>query len=245
MKRLKNPNYTYFADVYPYALAKIDDIRLDKLLGRNPALLYRRMWLYMMNAIPKFTSPKGIKEILKYEKPIFSDFSQTGDGVNATFNTLNVDVDMAFISINGVVVNYYDSNDDKPDTSVYNPVLGTVTFDVAPELGADIDVDFYNDGYFIELKNDHPYIETIKSILGTCIELMWFTRIANNWLRIAPKLKDKNFSIDSSWNTEKADDARTKETKRTLNTEMRDFEAELAYQEIVPAQKQLLKSAGR
>lgn len=241
---MKNPNYTYFMDIYPYALAKIDDINLNKLLSKNPALLYRRLWSYMMNAIPKFTSPKGMDELLIYVRPVFKDNSFTADGIAATFDTKITEPDMACISVGDMVVNCYDSTAEEPDTSMYDPVMGIITFDVAPTEGTEIEVDFYTDGYFIKIKPYNTYIATISQILGSCIELMWFTRVANNWLRMAPKAKDKNFKIDSSWNTQKSDDGRIQAITQSLNTEMREFELMLENKRIVKSQDQVVSVIG-
>lgn len=79
-------NITNFADVYEYALAEIDDIRLFRLNEVNPALYLYRLRDYIRNAIPQVSHPKGIQEKLcTYKEPILNQFTFEGDGETTVF----------------------------------------------------------------------------------------------------------------------------------------------------------------
>ena len=81
------------------------------------------------------------------------------------------------------------------------------------------------------------------SILGIAFRLVWFSKIANTFLRTTPKIKDKNFNMDSSWGVEQADTAKVKSLKTELVDAMKEYENSLAYGVVVPSARQLLNRA--
>lgn len=226
---------TYFSDVYPYGLAEIDDVRLDNLKSTDPALYLQRLWDYLRNAIPKFTAPKGIQvKLTDYVTPVFTDAKYQGDGTQTEFSTgANADY-VCITDENGSSIAVI-----MPETSLtsggvtYDAENGKITFDTAPNYA--FYVDSYVDGYFNQELN-----ETEKSILGIAFRIAWFSKIANTFLRTTPKIKDKNFNMDSSWGVEQADTARIKALRVELVDAMTDYENTVAYHVTVPSGNQLL-----
>lgn len=228
-------NVTYFAEVYPYGLDSIDDIRLDQLKVSDPALYLRRLWAYLQSAIPYFTSPQGIQaKVTDYTEPSFADFNFAGDGTTTVFT---VAPSMEYVCIESAedtpIAVIFPSVSATENGITYDSENGTLTFDTAPDY--DFYVDLYADGYFNKELNIQE-----KAILGIAFRLCWFKKIANTFLRTTPKIKDKNFNMDSSWGVEQADTARVKALKVELVDAMADYEQYLAYKAVVPTGRQLL-----
>ena len=95
---------TPFFDVYEYAFTEIDDVRMSTLMDENPALFLSRCWDYLRNAIPLFTSPKGMqKKLADYSAPISSSQTINGDGTTTTYaGTPNMDY-VVVSSTDGVI----------------------------------------------------------------------------------------------------------------------------------------------
>lgn len=226
---------TQFSEVYPYGLNGIDDIRLEQLKVNDPALYLNRLWAYLQNAIPYFTSPQGIQDkINDYVEPEFSDFDFVGDGETTVFV---VDKEKEFVCVenaeNEPIAVIITAQSTSVNGVTYDPIEGTLTFDTAPDY--EFYVDLYTDGYF----NSKLNIQEM-AILGIAFRLCWFKKIANTFLRTTPKIKDKNFNMDSSWGVEQADTARVKALKVELVDAMADYEQYLAYKAVVPSSRQLL-----
>lgn len=230
---------TNFLDVYEYAFTEIEDVRLDNLMSENPALFLRRCWDYLRNAIPLFTAPKGMQDKLKdYEQPQFDSQSFVGDGTSTAFAGSPGMADVTIL-IGEVVVAVLSASEASPIATQngvsYDFETGTIEFDVAPEADADIQVDYYTDGYF----NRELSVEEI-AILAKCFSVVWFNKIANTFLRTTPKIKDKNFNTDSSFGVEQADTAKLRAMRIELQDMMSDYEQTMAYKVVVPTGKQLL-----
>lgn len=227
---------TNFADVYPYGLNDIDDIRLEQLKENDPALYLRRLWAYLQSAIPYFTSPQGIQDkVGDYTEPIFSDYNFSGDGTTTVFT---VDAGQEYVCVetseeNTPIAVIFTDGVTTVNGVTYDPEAGTLTFETAPDY--DFYVDLYTDGYFNQELNTQE-----MAILGIAFRMCWFKKIANTFLRTTPKIKDKNFNMDSSWGVEQADTARVKALKVELVDAMADYEQYLAYKAVVPMSRQLL-----
>ena len=63
--------------VTEYARVEINDIRLQKDAQENPALFFRRMSLYMKNAVPLFNQPPEMQSWLSGTEPSFGDTTWT------------------------------------------------------------------------------------------------------------------------------------------------------------------------
>lgn len=229
---------TNFADVYEYAVAEIDDVRLENLKKTNPALYLRRLWDYLRNAIPLFSSPMGmVKKLENYVAPTFDDETFVCDGQTTVFTLSTGGECICVTNDRGNVVAVIIPAESTTDRGVtYDEETHTLTFATAPH--GEIYVDLYTDGYF----NFDLNIKEL-SILGIAFRLVWFSKIANTFLRTTPKIKDKNFNMDSSWGVEQADTAKVKSLKTELVDAMKEYENSLAYGVVVPSARQLLNRA--
>lgn len=229
---------TSFMEVYTYGFAEIEDVRLDNLMSENPALFLRRVWDYLRNAIPLFTSPMGIQSKLNdYTEPVFSDATFETDGETTAF-VGTPEMEYVVVTVDDSVVASIETTTEATANGVtYNYETGEITFDVAPQAGT-IYVDYYTDGYFnSELNTQELYI------LGVCFRVVWFNKIANTFLRTTPKIKDKNFNMDSSWGMEQADTAKLRAMRSELTDAMAAYENTLAYKTTVPMTSQLLNKS--
>lgn len=229
---------TPFFDVYEYAFTEIDDVRMSTLMDENPALFLSRCWEYLRNAIPLFTSPKGMQDKLKdYVEPTYSEQHFNGDGTETTFNG-EPDMDYVIVSVDTIVKAVIDTTDAEGETVTvngitYNITTGEITFTEAPQ--GSIFVDYNTNGYFnAELNHDEI------AILAKCFSVVWFNKNANTFLRTTPKIKDKNFNTDSSFGVEQADTAKLRSMRIELHDMMAQYENSLAYKSVVPISSQLL-----
>lgn len=228
---------TKFSDAYEYSLAEIDDIRLTQLNVTNPALYLYRLFAYMQNAIARVTNPKGIQERLgNYTEPILEQFTFTGDGTETTF-AVGTGAECVTVSDKDgeIIATIIPSESTSVNGITYDAELGTLVFDVAPLDGFVFNADLYTDGYFNVDLNIYE-----MNILGIAFRYVWFSRLANTFLRTTPKIKDKNFNMDSSWGVEQADTAKLKAMRTELVDAMADYERYLAYYNTVPATWQLM-----
>lgn len=231
---------TQFSDAYEYSLAEIDDIRLIQLDVANPALYLYRLFSYMQNAIARVTNPKGIQErIGNYTEPILKQSTHTGDGTTTVF-TVGENADCVTVSDKDgeIIATIIPSESSSANGITYNAENGTITFDVAPAQGYVFNADLYTDGYFNVELNIYE-----MNILGIAFRYVWFSKIANTFLRTTPKIKDKNFNMDSSWGVEQADTAKLRAMKTDLVDAMADYERYLAYYSTVPNTWQLINQA--
>lgn len=211
---------TPFSKIYTFALTNFED-EID-LPRENPALLYRRLFLYLQNGIPRFNMPRGIEDRLQYHEPKFDDFLIQSDGVSLTYATDITDMEIVTASIDGEIIN-----------SAYDPVTGEVTLGEVYPLNTLIDVDFYTDGYFLENLN-----ATEQSILGFCVALMWYNRFKNDGLNMTPKLQDRAFKVGSEHANINANTSRYNEMLTELANMLNDYAFSQAYKKIVPPSKQ-------
>lgn len=235
---------TKFSDVYEYGLNEVDDVRLDRLKSVNPALYLNGLWAYLKNGIALFTDPKGIQDKLyDYTEPVLNELSYSGDGTTVTY-TAPSGVDCISISDSkgntlAVIIPSVSNRSVGTETysSTYDSEAGTITFDTAPTSDAVFNVDTYTDGYFHTQLNIYE-----MEILGIAFRYCWFSHLSNTFLRHTPKIKDKNFNMDSSWGVEQADTARLKAMKVELNDAMASYERYLAFKAVVPEQRQLMNT---
>ena len=231
---------TLFTDVYEYALSEMDDIRLIRLDETNPALYLYRLWSYMQTSIPYVSSPKGIQERLSdYVKPILNQFTFVGDGATTVF-TVSQGADCLTVSDKDgeIIATIIPSVSTAENGITYDPTAGTVTFDTAPANETTFNVDLYTDGYFNVGLNVYE-----MNILGIAFRYVWFSKISNTFLRNTPKIKDKNFNMDSSWGVEQVDTARKKAMWNELHDAMANYEHLIAYSATVPTTNQLMHQA--
>ena len=221
---------TTFAEIITdYAMVEIDDIRLQEQLDENPARFFRRMTLYVRNAVPYFTTPPQMTQRLMFQDAQWDDFQWRGTAsasqtvVQTGKTGYQLCSIMTALETNGEEVfwaPYRGAN--------YDPQTGEVTFPPGIADGQIFDMDFYTDWQF-----DAELNSVEKRILGLCVALVWYERFSTNWLNMQPKIQDQSFSVGSESGHIRAMTERAREFRHTLNSEIRKYEQNLSYQNTV------------
>jgi hypothetical protein len=226
-------NKTTFIDVIcNHAMVEIADLRLENDMNISPARFFRKMALYMIQAIPRFNRPPEAREWLKFTAPVYDDYDYTvpGDYVsgNLTIETgmKGYDVVSAIkIQPNGTGV--YDFIPLSGMT--YDAETGNVTIPEGSVSADDnIAIDFYTDGYF-----DRELGFDMKDILGLLIQYVWECRFANDFLLQQPKIKDRSFDVGNEANHMRASTERMKYLSERNNQRLKAFEQNVAYRNTV------------
>lgn len=219
---------TFSEIITDYAMVQIDDTRLQKLMAENPARFFRKMSMYMLNAVPMFVHPPEAREWLRFTAPVYDDYTYTVTGDeegSAVVETGVTGFDLVCAS--------YDADDGyggimsvSVPVTQSDPETGEVTLAIDGEIpaGTPIDIDIYTDGYF-----DRELAYDVKMILGLCVQYVWESRFANAFLTQAPKIKDRSFDTGSESNMTRANTERLRSLLDTLNDKMRAFEQRVTY----------------
>lgn len=223
---------TTFSEIIgDYAMVQIDDERLQRLLAENPARFFRKMSLYMLNAIPRFTHPPEARIWLRHTPPAFDEYTYTVTGMDAGEITINTGVTgFSLVSAAYTTDDGYGGLEDIPvEITAFDAETGEVTLFVSPEIpgGTPIQMDFYTDGIF-----DRELDGRVKRILGLCVQLEWEMRFVNAFLIQTPKIHDKSFDVGSESNMTRANTERIRMLTDHLNDEMRNFEQDEAYGKV-------------
>ena len=222
----------------------VDDETLQALAVENKPLYARRMWGYLLRAIPKFTLPAnmplylmGTENSPKLVEPVFGSLLYTTTQDITDEFTLTLDENGKGYELFNCQMVEYDDFDNQvlsPMSGItYDGETGTVTFNATPEnpipKGTTFDMDFYKDGYFVETLSPE-----IMHILGVCFEVAWQETFMNNWLSNVSKVEDKSFFEQNRANKIKADTERYEKLKITLAEDMRRYEQNLNYRKMFP-----------
>lgn len=223
------PRTTFSEIITDYAMVEIDDVRLHKELAVSPARFYRKMCLYMNNAIPRFNRPPVVRGWLKYTPAQWDDFqyiAQENMQSGSVIATNIKEYDMA--SAVQVSDDGYGGIQYTPVPIAYDANTGNVTVQTELQQNAQIDIDFYTDGVFnLELGGE------MKRILGLCVQVVWENRFVNNFLLQQPKIKDRSFDLGSEANHMNAGTNRLRALTQMLNQELNAFEQAVAYTNVV------------
>lgn len=223
------PRTTFSEIITDYAMVEIDDVRLHKELAVSPARFYRKMCLYMNNAIPRFNRPPVVRGWLKYTPAQWDDFQYSTQETVQSGSVISTNIkgyDMA--SAVQVSDDGYGGIQYTPVPIAYDANTGNVTVETELNQNAQIDIDFYTDGVFnLELGSE------MKRILGLCVQVVWENRFVNNFLLQQPKIKDRSFDLGSEANHMNAGTNRLRTLTQMLNQELNAFEQAVAYTNVV------------
>ena len=238
------PNQTTFSEVITdFAMVQIDDERLQALLLENPARFFRKMSLYMINAIPRFTHPPEARIWLRFTAPTYDDYTYMVTGAEG--GEAQIETGITGYSIASAVYTMDDGYGGLMDVPVEitasDPETGNVTLKIPEDLAPDtpIGIDFYTDGTF-----DRELDYRVKRILGLCVQLEWEMRFINAFLIQTPKIKDKSFDVGSESNLTRANTERVRMLTDNLNDEMRNFEQDVAYADVAGYKPSLINPKG-
>ena len=226
-------NKTTFIDVIcNHAMVEIADIRLQNDMETSQARFFRKMALYMLNAIPRFNRPPEAREWLKFTAPVYDDYDYTADSI-LTGNTITIETGKTGFEIVSAIKmqnSGYGTTEYVPIPDIiYDAQTGNVTISTNEiSAGEQIALDFYTDGYF-----DRELGYDMKDILGLLIQYVWESRFANDYLIQQPKIKDKSFDVGNEANYMRAATERMRYLSERINQRLKAFEQRLAYQNFV------------
>lgn len=216
------------------AMLYIDDVRLQEDLAVDPAQFFRKMALYMNQAIPLMNRPPALLNFLTVglTEPAFGDSTWESTQESTAQETV-VETGQTGFSLFSCVVSQTDSRGNvtfTPYTAAsYNSETGQVTFPVQGEAGTEYVMDFYTDGSFAQ-----DLTATQQRLLGQAIALVWDERFSRNWLNLQPKVHDSSFTtVNEGTYTEKST-ARLKSNRAAFYDELRKYEQDCAFQNVVP-----------
>lgn len=227
-------NKTTFIDVIcNHAMLEIADIRLQTEMGISPAQFFRKMSLYVINAVPRFNRPPEAREWLKFTAPNYDDMEYIvpagydGSG-NLTITTDKTGYDMC--SVVKKEEDGYGAYNYIPVTGIeYDAETGTIVIEEGyADSGDVLEIDFYTDGVF-----DRELGWDMKDILGLLIQYGWEFRFANDFLLQQPKIKDKSFDVGNEANHMRASTERMRFLSERINQRLKMFEQGIAYRNVV------------
>lgn len=226
-------NKTTFIDVIcNHAMLEIADKRLEKDMEISPARFFRKMSLFVINAVPRFNRPPEARQWLKFTAPNYDDMEyivpDDFNGGDLVIDTGVPGYDMA--SVIKISEDGYGGYNYTPvQSAVYDPETGNIEIPFGPVLPGDmLSIDFYTDGLF-----DRELGYDMKDILGLLIQYVWEMRFANDFLLQQPKIKDKSFDVGNEANHMRASTERMRFLSERINQRLKSFEQNIAYQNVV------------
>ena len=208
-----------------------NDLSLDWDLKNRLPVFYRRMWNYMLAALPLFNKPPTMMARLKnYTEPQYSDvLYHVDDEPTDGIVTISGIPDMDICSAGVVNSDEYGNPQYLPLTvNSYNPETGEVVVSGGVTLGDEIDIDFYKSGSL-----DVTLNPTECDILAFCIYDVWEHRFDNNALERASKVRDASFTTISEASQTAAGTARQSAVDSQLFDKLRMYEMNAAYMKTV------------
>lgn len=232
-----------------YCETYVDDIRLQELARINPALYARKMSQYFIPSIALFNLPSEMPEYLlgtrinpKLFEPVYDNKRFTISGDKTT--PFNVDIGEEYVGYELFSAQILSLNGNNVVISTptnicsYDSVTGIITINASAENpvkdNTTFDFDFYTDGWFEE-----DLSPQIMSILGMCFQVVWQDRFNTDWLSNVAKIEDKSFTEQNRANKMNADTARLNQLRQKLAGEMRRFEQNQYYKQVVTGNNQL------
>ena len=220
---------TWSESICDYGMVEINDIRVTEGLANDPALFFRKMALYLKNAIPMFGKPPEEKARLKGTEPKYDAYTCTVETAGEqTIETGKTGYELCSVEV--IRLDKFGNPVSAPvEGASYDPETGTVTVPEGQTAGDRLDINFYTDGVFpVELS----YSE--KQILGLCLQYVWESRFAGDWLNRVPKPKGKSFEVPASAPQTRADTERLTFLKRQIDGKVRSYAQSIAYNNVVP-----------
>ena len=209
----------------------INDIRLYEELEANPALFYRKMAQYMVNAIPLFNRPPEVVPYLVTTEPLYDDYQYVvpSDAVfPVTLNTEKTEFELCCVTIIGTD-EYGNPQYTEVTDFVYEAETGELTLNTETPEGTQYDINFYTDGVF---ENDLSM--EAKMILGECLHLVWEQRFSASWLDRAQKPRDKTFDLPNEANWTRAQMEKANLVRQRLNGLIYAYEQRIEYNRTFP-----------
>lgn len=210
-----------------WAMQDIDDINWTRGLQENPAAFLRAKSDTLIMAIPRFSRPPEAQSWLTFTPPSYESWLYAATDEQTAPFTLETGVTgMELCSGTLIITTAAGMEDYSPVLPEYDPETGAVTVNVDVPAGAKLDLDFYTDGVF-----DKELDTEQKRILGLCVAFQWYSRFANTWLNMQPKIKDKSFEVGSESAQMTANTAKFKELRIALSDSLLRYEENVYYRQ--------------
>ena len=218
---------TSWAEIDAAAMVLIDDIRLQEQIEISPALYYRRMSLFVTNAMPLLSRPP---EFLTYlvngmQAPTYGEYQWTSTAESMTQETVVATGMIGFDLCSCIIAQILDDGRvlQTPYAVNYDAETGDVTFPQQSAAGTVYELDFYSDGEFQQLT------PTQLRLFALAVSVVWDERFINGWLERTPKINDSSFATvnEANW-TEKVSQAHRRKTQDFFD-ELKAYEQLCAY----------------
>lgn len=219
---------TTFAEILTqWAMQNIDDVNWARELSENPAAFFRAKSDTLIMAIPHFSRPPEMQAWLAFTGPEYDSYTETVEEAQEAGYEIETGK-TGYELCSGLIITKTAHGDEVYAAldCEYDAETGLVTVETALPAGAEVDIDFYTDGVFErDLDGDQ------KRILGLCVGYQWFSRFANNWLNLQPKIHDKSFDIASESAHMTSVSARMKELRLDLDDALLRYEQNCYYRQ--------------
>lgn len=209
-----------------------NDVSLDWDMANRLPVFYRRMWNYMVAALPLFNKPPTmLARLHSYTEPTFSDvlYTVNEEPTDGRITVPTGIVGMSICSAGIVTEDEFGSPTYLPLTvESYNAETGEVVISGGLSYGDEIDIDFYSSGALAVDLNP-----TEIDILAFCIYDVWEHRFDNNAIERMSKVRDASFTTISEASQTNAGTDRQKAVDAQLFDKLRMYEMNAAYMATV------------
>lgn len=215
------------------AMVIIDDVRLADELTASPARFFRKMSLYVKEALPMMCRPPELLTRLKsgMTEPQFTSLEWVSTE-ESTGQEVSVPTDFPNAEIVSIVRRITGNNGIVTETvytdAAYDAETGVVTFPVQQSVGEEYEIDLYIDGDF-----SFDLSATQMRLFGMAVAIVWDERQERNWLNIQPKIQDSSFKTVNEANYIRAAQERLRMNRAAFNDEARKYEQDVAYHSTV------------
>lgn len=228
-----------------YCEAYVDDIRLAEVRESAPALYLRQTWFFLRVAISLFVHPVEMQGYLlgtadepKLVEPEFADTVLTLTTSSEGSFTANLGSEYA-----GYELASCRMRETAPDGYVtyyavdfaYDAQTGDLTVNGSYPAGTVFDLDFANDGFFL-----NELTPEMMDILGTGFGLAWRERFNADWLSLVAKVEDKSFKEQTRSSDKRANTEQIEAMRVSFAGKMRKFEQSQYYKKFVPQGARIL-----
>lgn len=225
---------TRFSEVITGAfMTETPDVRMGMELGENQAAFFRKYAGLLMEAVPRFDRPPEAESWLRYRPPRSAGYLYTAPEPlqDAPLTVSTGQTGFELCSCGTLTVSSLGNPVYTPLSGNYDSETGTVTFAaVTLAAGGKISFDFYADGEFcLELNG------AMTRILALCMQYVWESRFATDYLVQTPKVQDSAFKTSGTESgLSRANTERLRYLKASLNDELCRFEQSLVYRGAIP-----------
>jgi hypothetical protein len=174
---------TSYVDIYEKAISEMDDPFITASYNQNPILFFKKMYNFLVNAIPLFVSP--VDMIAKLNDRVVPS------GVAETFDGNNTKVDFVLGSIPSTSAYFSYLIDSGYMDGAFNYTSNTATMSATPYSDVDnVEIEWYDVGQF-----NQTLTPIEQNILSCFLVSCWAEKEKNFLLDIRRLLNDSTFKL--------------------------------------------------